>query len=112
MDHEVVFENMYTRTSGTGLYVQVKVSFDPIGPRSVTVSPNAFWRFTDHGEADHEFHVAVHSGATSTLQEAEADGAVVILDVNHAPTHTSPDDLRLAGSIAVHNALRKAASQW
>jgi len=112
MHHEVVFENVYTKTSGTGLYVQVKVSFDPIGPRSVTVSPNAFWRFAERGGADDEYYVAVHSGATSALLEAETAGAVAILDVDYAPTHTSPDDVRLASSIAVHNAVRKASSRW
>jgi hypothetical protein len=109
MHHEGVFENVYTRTSGTGLYVQVKVSFDPDGPQSVTVSPNAFWRFADH--AEDEYHVAVHSGATSALREAEEGGAVTILEVDYAPTHTSADEVRLASSIAVHNALRKA-SGW
>lgn len=111
MHHEGVFENVYTRTSGTGLYVQVKVTFDPLGPRSVTVSPNAFWRFEDHGGSDNAFYVALHSGATSALQEAEVGGAVTILEVDYAPTHTSADDVRLASSIAVHNALRKA-SGW
>jgi hypothetical protein len=109
MHHEGVFENVYTRTSGTGLYVQVKISFDPLGPQSVTVSPNAFWRFAEHGGADDGYHVAVHSGAASALHEAEAGGAVTIIEVDYAPAHTSPDEVRLASSIAVHNALRKAS---
>jgi hypothetical protein len=109
--HEGVFENMYTRTSGTGLYVQVKVSLDPLGPRSVTVTPNAFRRFAETRSADDEYYVAVHAGATTALEETEAGGAVTILEVDYAPTHTSPDDVRLASSIAVHNALRKA-SGW
>jgi len=111
MHHESVIENVYTRTNGTGLYVQVKISFDPLSPQSVTVSPNAFWRFADHGGADDKYLVAVHSGATSALQEAGEGGAVTIIDVDYAPTHTSPDEVRLASSIAVHNALRKA-SGW
>lgn len=111
MHHEGVFENVYTRTSGTGLYVQVKISFDPLGPQSVTVSPNAFWRFAEHGGADDGYHVAVHSGAASALHEAEAGGAVTIIEVDYASAHTSPDEVRLASSIAVHNALRKA-SGW
>ena len=109
MHHEGVFENVYTRTSGTGLYVQVKISLDPLGPQSVTVSPNAFWRFADG--VDERYHVAVHSGATSALQEAEAGGSVTIIEVDYASAHTSPDEVRLASSIAVHNALRKA-SGW
>jgi hypothetical protein len=111
MHYEGVFENAYTRTSGTGLYVQVKISFDPRGPKSVTVSPNAFSRFEDHGGAEDEYYVAVQSGATSALQEAEEGGVVTILDVDYAPIYTSPDEVRLASSIAVHNALRKA-SGW
>jgi hypothetical protein len=111
MHHGGVFENVYTRTSGTGLYVQVKVSLDPRGPLSVTVSPDAFWRFTQHGGADDEYHLAVHSGAISALQDAEEGGALTILDVGYAPTHTSPDEVRLASSIAVHNALRKASGR-
>jgi hypothetical protein len=109
--HEGVYENTYTRTNGFGLYVQVKVTLEPLGPASVTVSPNAFWRFDDNGDANDEYYVAVYSGASSALQEAEAGGAVTILDVDYAPTHTSPDDVRLASSIAVNNALRKA-SGW
>jgi hypothetical protein len=111
MHHGGVFENVYTRTSGTGLYVQVKVSLDSLRPRSVTVSPNAFRRVAENGGAHDEYYVAVHSGATTALEEAEAGGAVTILEVDYAPTHTSPDDVRLASSIAVHNALRKA-SGW
>jgi hypothetical protein len=106
-----MFENVYTRTSGTGLYVQVKVTLDPLGPQSVTISPNAFWRFADHGGADDDYYVAVNSGATSALQEAGEGGTVTILDVDYAPTHTSPDEVRQASSIAVHNALRRA-SGW
>jgi hypothetical protein len=111
MHHEGVYENTYTRSSGFGLYVQVKVTVEPLGPPSVTVSPNAFSRFGDHGGAKDEYFVAVNSGATSALQEAEAGGAVTILDVDYAPAHTSPDDVKLASSIAVRNALRKA-SGW
>jgi hypothetical protein len=110
MHHEDVFENVYTRTSGTGLYVHVKISYDPRGRHSVTVSPSAFWRFADGG-VDDRYHVAVHSGATSALQEAEAGGAVTIVEVDYSSAHTSPDEVRLASSIAVHNALRKA-SGW
>jgi hypothetical protein len=106
-----VYENTYTRTTGFGLYVQVKVNLEPSEPPSVTVSPNAFWRFSDHGGANDEYYVAVNSGATSALREAEASGAVTILDVDYAPTHTSPEDVRMASSIAVHNALRRA-SGW
>jgi hypothetical protein len=43
------------------------------------------------------------------LHEAEAGGAVTIIEVDYAPAHTSPDEVRLASSIAVHNALRKAS---
>jgi hypothetical protein len=111
MQNGGVFENMYTRTSGTGLYVQVKVSLDSLGPRSVTVSPNAFWRFAENGGVHDEYYIAVLSGATTALEEPEAGGAVTILDVDYASTHTSPDDVRLASSIAVRNALRKA-SGW
>jgi hypothetical protein len=111
MHHGGVFENVYTRTSGTGLYVQVKVSLDSLRPRSVTVSPSAFWQFAETGGTHDEYYVAVFSGATTALEEAEAGGAVTILEVVYAPTHTSPDDVRLASSIAVHNALRKA-SGW
>jgi hypothetical protein len=109
--HEDVYENTYTRTSGFGLYVQVKVTLEPSDPSSVAVSPNAFWRFGDHGGAYGEYYVAVKSGATSALREAEAGGAVTILDVDYAPAHTSTEDVKLASSIAVHNALRKA-SGW
>jgi hypothetical protein len=111
MHHEGVFEDVYTRTSGTGLYVQVKISFDPLGPQSVTVSPNAFWRFAEHDGADNPYHEAVHSGVASALIEAEVGGAVTIIEVDYAEAHTSPDEVRLASSIAVHNALRKA-SGW
>ena len=109
--HKGVYENTYTRTTGFGLYVRVKLTLEPLGPPSVTMSPKAFARFDDHGGANDEYYVAVNSGATSALQEAEAGGTVTILDVEYAPTHTSPDDVRLASSIAVHNALRKA-SGW
>ena len=111
MHHRGVFENVYTRTSGTGLYVQVKISLDPLGPPSVTVSPNAFRRLADHRGADDEYYVAVQSGARSALQESQEGGAVSILEVDYAPGYTSPDEVRLASSIAVHNALRKA-SGW
>jgi hypothetical protein len=111
MHHEDVYENTYTRTSGFGLYVRVKVTLEPLGPPSVTMSPSAFSRFGEHGGGSDEYYVAVNSGATSALREAEAGGAVTILDVDYAPAHTSPDDVRLASSIAVHNALRKA-SGW
>jgi hypothetical protein len=107
--HEGVIENVYTRTSGTGLYLQVKISLDPLGPRSVTVSPTAFLAVGDHAGTDDEYYVAVRSGATSALREAERGGAVAILAVDYAPAFTSPDDVRLATSIAVHNALRKAS---
>ena len=106
-----MYENTYTRTSGFGFYVRVKVTLVPHGPPSVTVAPNALSRFGDHGGAKDEYHVAVNSGAASALREAEADGAVTILDVDYDPIHTSPDDVKLASSIAVHNALRKA-SGW
>jgi hypothetical protein len=111
MHHECVIEHVYTRTSGTGLYLQVKISFDPLGPQSVIMSPTAFLAVADHAGASDEYYVAVHSGATSALQEAEQGGAVTILEVDYAPAFTSPDDVRLASSIAVHNALRKA-SGW
>ena len=111
VQHESVYENSYTRTTGSGLYVRVRITLAPLGPPSVTVSPNAFARSDDQGGADDEYHEAVNSGATSALQEAEAGGAVTILEVEYAPAHTSPDDVRLASSIAVHNALRKA-SGW
>ena len=111
LHHKGVYENTYTRTSGFGLYVRVKITLDPLGPPLVTVAPNAFSRFDDHGGAKDEYYVAVNSGAMSALRKAEAGGAVTILDVDYDPIHTSPDDVKLASSIAVHNALRKA-SGW
>jgi hypothetical protein len=111
VQHEGVYENSYTRTSGSGLYVRVRITLALLGPTSVTVSPNAFARFGDQGAADDEYYVAVSSGAMAALLEAEAGGAVTILEVEYAPGRTSPDDVRLASSIAVHNALRKASGR-
>lgn len=109
--HEGVYEITYTRTSGFGLFVRVRVSLEPGGPPSVTVAPNAFARLGDPGGADDEYYVAVSSGTASALREAESGGAVTIVDVEYAPTHTSPEDVMQASSIAVRNALRKA-SGW
>ena len=111
MHHRGVFENVYTRTSGTGLYVQVRISLDPLGPPSVTVSPNTFRRLADHRGADDEYYVAVQSGARSALQESEEGGAVSILRLTMPRATRLPIRVRLASRIAVHNALRKA-SGW
>lgn len=104
-----MFENVYTRTSGFGLYVRVKITLDAVGPASVTVSPNAFSQFVGREQFDDAYHAAAISGAASALREAEAGGAVTILHVDYAPIRTSPDDVRTACSIAVRNALRKAS---
>jgi hypothetical protein len=106
-----VYEIVYTRTTGFGLYVRVKVTLDAPGPPSVSVAPNAFSRPVDHEGVKDPYYAAVTSGAASALREAEAGGAVTILNVDYAPNHTSPDDVRTACSIAVRNALRKA-SGW
>lgn len=103
-------EHTYTRTSGSGRYVQVKVAFEPQVQRSVDVSPNAFARLGDHSGDTEDYHIAVSSGAMSALKDAEAEGAGTILEVDYAPAHTTPDEVRTASYISVGYALRRQPS--
>jgi hypothetical protein len=102
--HGWVKQETYVRTNQTGLYVRIKVAFEPQSDRSVD---NACERLGDDDGADEEYYAAATSGAMSALHDAETGGSVTILEVEYAPAHTSPQDVRVASSIAVGYVLRR-----
>lgn len=106
--HYGCVEHTYT-LERSGHSVRVKVIVEPLTQRSVNVSPNAFsWLGAQGGsETNEEYHQAASSGAMSALSDADAGGAVTILEVHYAPAHTTLDDVREATFIAVRRALSR-----
>jgi hypothetical protein len=87
--------------------IRIKVVVESLTERSVNVSPYALSRLDGQGETTEEYRRAAISGAMSAMNDADAAGAVTILEVDYASAHSTPEEVRVSTLIATSLALRR-----